>query len=270
MSSRYDAFEEQFVKISKADGAGELKEKIFKLNKAERELLDSWYVAKNQGLLWDKTTMDANGKCTVFDSQGRPLIQGDGIIPQFQRFAGKMKYTRMDVSVMDKVMEQMSDKSVNPTGNHFVFLINKVLWGQVNTTLRDWLLLWKPTDNAIYSKATGNYVKIDNPLKVGATFVSYEVAGNTVSFIVDNAISKMYPDKGWGICMDLTPDMSTGNPAIAAFTLKGKEFISNKLTGVGFRDGEVATPVAGGKLILSGYYGIAAFAPYKSFILSQN
>lgn len=270
MSSRYDAFEEQFIKISKADGAGELKEKIFKLNKAERELLDSWYVAKNQGLLWDKTTMDANGRCTVQDSSGRPLIQGDGLIPQFQRFAGKMKYTKMDVSVIDKVMEQMADKSANPTGNHFVFLINKVLFAQINSSLRDWFALWKSTDNALYSKATGNYVKIDNPLKVGATFVSYEVAGNTVSFLVDNAISRMYPDKGWGICMDLTPDMSSGNPAIAAFTLKGKEFISNKLTGVGFRDGEVATPVAGGKLILSGYYGVAAFAPYKSFILSQN
>jgi hypothetical protein len=270
MSSRYDAFEEQFIKIAKGEGAGNLKEKIFKLNKAERDLLDSWYAAKNQGLLWDKSTMDANGKCTVFTDDGRPLIQGDGLIPQYQRFAGKMKYNRMDISVMDKVMEQMVEKCANPTGNHFMFAVNKILWNQINTTLRDWLKLWNSAPTLLYSKAAGTFVKADNPLKVGATFVSYEVAGNTVTFIVDNAISKYYPDKGWGICMDLTPDMSTGNPAIGAFTLKGKEFISNKYTGVGFQNGEVASPVAGGKLIVSGYYGIAAFAPYKSFILSQH
>jgi len=270
MSSRYDAFEEQFIKIAKGDNAGELKEKIFKLNKAERDLLDSWYTVKNQGLLWDKSTMDANGKCTTFTPDGRPLIQGDGLIPQYQRFAGKMKYTRLDISVIDKVMEQMVDKCDNPTGNHFMFTVNKVLWSQINTSLRDWLKLWGSTPTMIYSKAAGTSVKADNPLKVGATFVSYEVSGNTVTFMVDNAISKYYPDKGWGLCMDLTPDMTTGNPAVGAFTLKGKEFISNKYKGVGFENGEVASPVAGGKLIVSGYYGIAAFAPYKSFILSQN
>lgn len=48
----------------------------------------------------------------------------------------------------------------------------------------------------LYSKAAGTSVKADNPMKVGATFVSYEVSGNTVTFIVDNAISKHYPDKG--------------------------------------------------------------------------
>ena len=140
--------------------------------------------------------MDANGKCTVFTSDNRPLIQGDGLMYQYQRFAGKMKYTRMDISVMDKVMEQMVDKCAVPTGNHFMFAINKILWNQINTTLRDWLKLWNSTPTAIYSKAVGASVKVDNPLKVGATFVSYEVSGNLVTFIVDNAISKMYPDKG--------------------------------------------------------------------------
>lgn len=270
MSSRYDAFEEQFIKISNGETGGELKQKLYKLNKAERDLLDSWYNNKNQGLLWDKSTMDANGKCTVHDHEGRPLIQGDGLIPQYQRFASKMKYTRLEISVIDKMMEQMVDKCENPVGNHFMFAVNKVLWNQINTALRDWLKLWNSTSTMIYSKAAGMPIKIDNPIKVGATFMSYEVAGNVVTFVVDNALSKYYPTKGFGLCMDLTPDMSTGNPAVGAFTLKGKEFISNKLTGVGFQNGEVATPVAGGKLIVSGYYGIAAFAPYKSFILSQN
>ena len=270
MSSRYDAFEEQFIKIAKGDGGGDMKEKIFKLNKAEKDLLNSYDYAKNNGALFGKTTMDANGKCFVFTEDNRPLIAGDGIIPQYERFAHKMKYARMDISVMNIVMTQMGDRSANPTGNNWVFIVNKVLWTQINTTLMDWLSKWGSTPTMLYSKATGTMVKADNPIKVGATFTSYEIMGNTVSFVVDNAVSRYYPNKGWGICMDLTPDMSSGNPAIAGFTLKGKEFTSNKLTGVGFKDGEVATPVAGGKLIVSGYFGMAAFAPYKAFSISEN
>lgn len=75
----------------------------------------------------------------------------------------------MDISVMDKVMEQMVEKCANPTGNHFMFAINKILWNQVNTTLRDWLKLWNSAPTLLYSKAAGTSVKADNPLKVGAT-----------------------------------------------------------------------------------------------------
>lgn len=270
MSSRYDAMEEQFMKISQADGTGEMKEKFFKLNKMEKDLMDSWWTVKNQALLWDKSTMDANGKCTVFDHQNRPLIQGDGLIPQYERFAGKMKYTNLNISVFDTVIDQMTEKSDEATGNHYMFVINRVLWSQIQKSLREWIKDWNSIPTLMYSKHTGTMVKADNPVKVGATFTSYEVAGNTITFVVDNAVSKAYPTKGWGICMDMSPNMTSGDPAVAGFTVKGKELISNKYTGVGFKDGEVATAVAGGKLILSGYYGIAAFAPYKAFILSQN
>ena len=270
MSSRYDAFEEQFIKISKGDGGGKAKERLFKLNKAEKDLLDSFAYAKNNAALFGKTTMDANGKCFVFTEDNRPLIAGDGIIPQYERFAHKMKYARLDISVINTVMEQMADRSENPTGNTWMFVVNKVLWGQINTSLMEWLSKFKTAPTILYSKAANNMVNADNPVKMGATFTTYEIMGNTVSCVVDNAVSQQHRTKGWGICMDLTPDMSQGDPAIAGFTLKGKEFTSNKLTGVGFKDGDVATPVAGGKLIVSGYSGMAAFAPYKAFILSQN
>ena len=102
------------------------------------------------------------------------------------------------------------------------------------------------SSNIVIFKAAGTFVKADNPLKVGATFVSYEVAGNTVTFIVDNAISKYYPDKGWGICMDLTPDMSTGNPAIGAFTLKGKNLSLINIQELASKMEKLLSPVAGG------------------------
>ena len=55
-----------------------------------------------------------------------------------------------------------------------------------------------------------------------------------------------------------------------ALTLKGKQMIQNQLTGVGIKDGDVATAVAGQKLIISGFVGIAVLNPFRSHILIQN
>ena len=71
----------------------------------------------------------------------------------------------------------------------------------------------------------------------------------------------------------MTADISTNQPAIGAFTIQGAEFVTSKYPGVGGVDGItsgiVSSPVAGSKLIVAGYSGIVAFAPYKSFILEQ-
>lgn len=57
------------------------------------------------------------------------------------------------------------------------------------------------------------------------------------------------------------------------FTLKGGDFITNKLPGVGGLDGLssglVASTVASSKLINWGYSGVAVFNPYRSFILRE-
>ena len=265
--------EDQFIKISQGEGNGELKEKIFKLNKMEKDLLDSFQFVKNNALLWQKSTMDVNGKSTVMTEDGRPLIAGDGLIPQIERFASKYKFAKLNVNVINTVIETMVQKAANATGNHFTFIVNDRLWSLVNSTLGDWLKLWGSTPTMLYSKAAENYVKADNAVKVGATFTSYEIAGNTVTFMVDRALTKEYDRKAYGICLDMSPDMSTNQPAVAGFTLKGAEFVTSKYPGVGGVDGItsgiVSSPVAGSKLIVAGYSAIVAFAPYKSFILEQ-
>ena len=201
------------------------------------------------------------------------LIAGDGLIPQIERFASKYKYAKLNVNVINTVMSTMTEKAASATGNYYTFVVNDILWNQVGTSLGDWLKLWGSTPTMLYSKAAQSYVKADNPLKVGATFTSYEINGNTVTFMVDRALTKEYPGRGYGICLDMTPDITTNNPAIAAFTLEGAEFITSKYPGIGGIDGItsgiVSSPVAGSKLIVSGYSSIAAFAPYRSFILEQ-
>lgn len=265
--------EDQFIKISNGEGNGELREKIFKLNKMEKDLLDSFQLSKNQALLWQKSTMDVNGKSTVQTEDGRPLIAGDGLIPQIERFASKYKYAKLNVNVINTVIETMVQKAAQATGNHFTFIVNDRLWSQINSSLGDWLKLWGSTPTMLYSKEAENYVKAENPVKVGATFTSYEISGNTITFMVDRALTKEYDRKGYGICLDMSPDISTNQPAVAGFTLKGAEFVTSKYPGVGGVDGItsgiVSSPVAGSKLIVAGYSAIVAFAPYKSFILEE-
>lgn len=265
-----------WMKISEGKGNGELQERIFKLNKMEKDLYDNFQTVKNNQLLWGKTTMDANGKATIQTEDGRPLISGDGLIAQIERFASKFKYAKLNINIIDKVMEQMTAKAKNATGNQFTFIVNDALWSQINTSLADWLKLWGSTPTMMYSKAagkTGGKVTIDNALQVGASFQSYVVNGNTITFMVDRALTKEYPDKGYGICLDTTPDVDSNQPAIASFTLAGAEFITSKYPGVGGIDGItsgiVSSPVAGARLIVCGYAGIAMFAPYKTFILEQ-
>lgn len=272
-SARYAQMEDQFIRIASGDGAGDLKEKFFKLNKMEKDLLTNFQQVKNNHLLWGKSTMDKNGKSTVMTEDGRPLISGDGLIPQIERFASKYKYAKLSVNVINTALGQMNDKAAHATGNHYTFVVNDRLWNQINTTLGDWLKLWGSTPTALYSKAAQAMIKVDNPVKVGATFTTYEVAGNTVTFVVDRALTKEYDRKGYGIVLDMSPDISTNQPAIAAFTLQGAEFVTSKYPGVGGVDGitsgVVSSPVAGSKLIVAGYSGIAAFAPYRSFILEE-
>lgn len=271
MSSRYEALEDQFIKIADGDTSGKPKEKIYKLSALEKDVYENYKQVKNQALLWQKTTMDPNGKAMLYTDDNRPLIAGDGLIPQYERFAGKLLYTgSFDISNMNLVMTQMAEKSNESIGNNWMFVVNDILWNQINVGLAEWLKGWNSVPTMLYSKAAGKALKVENPIKVGGTFVSYEINGNVVNFGVDKALSREYPNKGYGICFDLTPDMSSNDPKVAAFTLKGKEFVVNYLDGVGVKSGPVATTVAAKKFIVSGYSGIAAFAPYQSFIVKQN
>ncbi len=138
----------------------------------------------------------------------------------------------------------------------------------VQMYLSSWLANFKPIGTYLWSKGENGYVD------VGATYQSYQFAGNVLSFRVDRALTREFGNtKGYGILVDLTADKVEGKPAIAMFTLKGGDFIMNKLEGVGrlngVTSGNVASPVAASKLIATGYAGLGIFAPYRSFILNE-
>jgi hypothetical protein len=205
----YASMENVFVSIAKGEGNGNMKESLFKMTKAEQVVLESFLQARNNALLFGKCNFDKNGKCTVFEpDSGRPIPMGDGIIAQIERFASRYVFSKLSVNVFNTAINQMVEKTAKTTGNSIVFLCNQKMWQMVNDTLREYLRDWKTNGTFLYSKAAGGDVK------VGATYSSYEYAGNTVTFQVDKSLTMWYPDKAYGLFLDLTADKTTGQPAI--------------------------------------------------------
>lgn len=274
-SALYAAQEDVFVKISKGEGNGAASEKIFIMNTAKQQLMESFLEARNNGLLLSKTNVDAKtGKPTIYDPvDNRPIYIGEGLVPQIECFASKTFYTNLSVSTFNRMLQQVIHKADKPTGNIITVVCNEKFWMDAQTALFSWLAQFKTCGTFLYSMATHKYMQVSK-VGVGATFVSYEVAGNILSFKVDRTFSREWGmDKGYAMFIDLTADKTTGNPAIAGFTLKGGDFITNTITGVGGQNGltsgDVSSPVAGSKAVIWGYSSIAAFSPYRSAIMRE-
>lgn len=190
------------------------------------------------------------------------------IIPQIERFATKFVFARLSVSFFQKAIQAMVAKASKATGNDFMFIINTLLWQEVQTVLGGWLKDYATDGAYIYSKAANGYVN------VGATYHSYEWAGNKIIFKVDRCLDVEFPTRKYGFILDLTPDENTARPAMQFLTFKGGDLIHNYVNGVGGRDGlssgEVSSPVAGSKEIVWGYCGVGVYNPYKSVILMSE
>ena len=59
-------------------------------------------------------------KVLIIRHTGRPLIAGDGCLPQINRFAGMYSYAKMSISVFNKAILAMTQKSERPQGNEYV------------------------------------------------------------------------------------------------------------------------------------------------------
>lgn len=267
-SALYAAHEDIFVKIGQGEGNGKLKETIYKMEKKEKVLLDNFLFSRNNGLLFNRTSIDVNGKSTIVDPiDGRPIMIGDGIIPQVERFASKYAYGKLTVSVLNTVLSMMNEKAENPTGNQYMFICNEKFYQELTDALGGYLAQFHTDGTYLYSMKAGGTVEVN-----GGHFNSYNYLGNQLTFKVDRTFSNEYGySTGYCLCLDLTSDSTSNQPPIGMFTLKGGDFIQNKIAGVGSFDGlssgVVSSPVAGSHLTIWGYAGVAVFNPYRSFIL---
>lgn len=269
-SALYAAHEDVFLKIAEGKGDSMEKEGLYKMTSMEKNLMENFLLVRNQGLLFNKTNVDINGKATIQDPDtGRPVYIGDGIIPQIERFASKYAYNKLTMTVLETAIHMLSQKATSPTGNNFMFVINERMWTQLQGILSDYLWKFKSTlgSYAWSKKANGN-------LTVGTTYDAYEFAGNTITFKVDRTFTREYgSEKGFGMAIDLTADAVSGKPAMEMFTLKNCQFITNKYPGVGgfsgSESGIVSSTVAASKLINWGIAGVGVYNPWRSFILRE-
>lgn len=262
VSAMYKPLEQVFIQI----GKGEKDDPVYEMNTAQKDCLDTFMMARNQDLVWGKANVDEYGKPKIYeDETGRPIVSGDGIVAQIERFASKFVFSKLNVKYFRKAIAAMVTKCEKATGNHFVFICNTIMWDEIQNTLSSWIRDWKTTGTFLFSKASNGYVDL------GATYQSYEVAGNTLSFKVDRSLDVEYPTRKFGMMIDLSADSASGKPAIAMFTFKGGQFIQNSILGVGglsgLASGEVSSRVAASKYIYWGYSGVGVFNPYRSVIL---
>lgn len=260
----YSRTEDLFVKI--AYGKDEEKERVFKLPTIEKNILDNFLQCRNNSLVFGKTNVDASGKSTIVDNiTGYPVYMGDGIIPQLERYGTKYGFAKITIPFMERILSIMRQKKRKPTGNVFTFIVNEILWDSINSTLRDYLNSWKTIGTFMFSEKANKEIEVGNN-----GFYSYSNAGNTIQFIVDRSLTLEYEDRGYGICVDLTADATTGTPAMSMFTIEGLEFKKNYIEGVGLKDGPVSSPTTAHKVIMMGYAGIGVFNPYKSVIIEEQ
>jgi hypothetical protein len=66
-SAQYAVFENTFISIAEGKDQGNLTEKIYKMDKKEKTLLDNFLYVRNNGLLFNKCNVDVNGKPTIVD-----------------------------------------------------------------------------------------------------------------------------------------------------------------------------------------------------------
>lgn len=130
------------------------------------------------------------------------------VIPQIERFADKYAYSRLTTDVFDTVLSAMRQKSKKSMGNQYVFIVNELLWDDIQKTLRNYLKNWRTNGTVFFSQKGGKNVEI------GATFETYTMGGNQMTFMVDKSLSLEYDQKPYGFCLDLTADLASGKPAM--------------------------------------------------------
>ena len=246
-------------------------ETIYKMDTVQKNLLENFLISRNQGLLFSKGNVDPlTGKPNITDPDtNRPIYISEGLIPQVEAYCSKYAYNRLSMSILKTILQELNKKARNATGNHYMFIVNEKAWYDLQDLFDEYLAQYHTDGTYLWSMKANNYVS------VGAEgFDTFRYGGNTLTFKVDRTFSHEFGyEKGFMLALDLTADKTSAQPPIGLFTLKGGDMISNKYLGVGrengLSSGEVASPVAGSKLILWGYSGIAVFNPYRSFVARE-
>ena len=66
-SAQFAAMENVFIQVAEGKDKNSLIPTVYKMDKKEKQLLDAFLTARNNGLMFNRTNVDKNGKATIQD-----------------------------------------------------------------------------------------------------------------------------------------------------------------------------------------------------------
>lgn len=269
--------------------------KIFKLNSIEQHVLDHFLISANQYLLTGRSTVnEATGRSRIQVGHDQDVIAGDGLIPQYERYAYYIDYPKNKLSLRDmqEAVDYVADKRGKSQGNHITVICNRRFSRHKNDALQNAINVFSQYNNGTWFfsrdvddvyNAKDEYTP-NNKVKrmrfpqetvVGSTFNTYVYDGNTVTFVVDEVLTTMYPYQGYGIFIDtgIYEDENGKTPGVHLKTIKGRALIKNYINGMGGvdgrSDGNVSTPLDASRFEVLGFRGICVRNPYAATIIKE-
>lgn len=232
----------------------------------EKKLMEEFLYVRNNNLLFSVSNFNEFGKCTKQDEQGRDLPAGDGVIPQAMRYGMKLGYSFFSTRVCKDMVVGAAERNGRAMGNTLTVVCNLRLYMQFHDAMEREHKALNIANNAALIRQDGK------ALKLGAHYNAYTIQGNDVIFMPDDTLTKMYPDQGFGICLNtVTPD---GEANLQLVTLKGRQMISGTLEGMGgasgTKSGLISTSVDASEHHLLGYSGAALLNPYATMIVREQ
>lgn len=266
--------------------------KIYALPSIEQQVMQHFLRSANGALLFGRSSMDeATGRPNTF-IDGQSIIAGDGIIAQYERYAHNIRYNKLSVKNFRDALSYIRDKRNMTQGNHITVLCNRKFSDHKAAALEAAINSFAPQNNGTWfftkddplkgmSDVYGGMsrlkrTKVPNEVAVGATFNTYIYDGNTITFVVDEALTQHYPDRGYALFIDTGAyeDENGETPALSIKTLKGRSMVEGYVSGMGGRtgtkSGDVSTALDASQYEIVGWRGIQVKNPYGAVIISQN
>lgn len=268
--------------------------KVYRYNSIEEHVMEQFKIAINGMLVFGRSNMDEQTGRALTQIDGADIVSGDGLIAQYERYAYPIYYNNLSVANFEKAIDIIRDKRGQSMGNHITVLCNRRFSTDKARALQGAINLFAPNNNGAWFYTKDNPIKgvsdpyggmrmkatklsemYPNSVAVGATYNTFIYEGNTITFVVDDALTSYYPDRGYALFIDtgIYEDERGQVPAIELKTLKGREMIKGHIVGMGgingTSSGTFSTPLDASRYDILGWRGLCVKSPYSAVIFEE-
>lgn len=296
-SGDYKAIEDKYLVDEKElknyiKGGQKDRLKLLPFTSIEQAVLDDFLLKANGAMLWGQSTIDENtGRPLITDSKGELVYIGDGLIKQTERYGHYIDISGpMSVKHFQNAIDYIADRRGKTMGNHIFAIVNREFSRKKHEALKDAIGLFAPQNNGTWffskdpvkgvsrpgDRSVVKKMELPNEIAVGATFNTYIYDGNTITFLVDEALTDHYPDKAYGIFVDSSvyEDKTGEKPGIHMVSLKNREMVQSYVPGIGGIDGRTngitSSRLDASSYDIIGWRGLVLKDPYASVIFAER